>query len=73
MLCKRKYKVVHDEEVAVAMLYSRVEADFFDGCARNGYSFADAQAGVRNCNHHSTDLGRSMCYGMECFSGSYGT
>lgn len=47
MLCKRKYEVRHDEEVAVAMLYSRHEADFFAGCARNGFSFVEVQPGVR--------------------------
>lgn len=52
MLCKRKYKIAHDEDVAVAMLYSRTEADFWGGCARNGYSFAEAQPGVRSCNQH---------------------
>jgi hypothetical protein len=52
MLCKRKYKIAHDEEVAVAMLYSRAEADFFDGCARNGFAFAEVQMGVRGCNQH---------------------
>jgi hypothetical protein len=52
MLCKRKYQVAHDKDVAVAMLYSRTEADFFDGCARNGFVFTEAQTGVRGCNHH---------------------
>jgi len=48
MLCKRKYQVVHDEEVAVAMLYSRTETDFFSGCARNGFPFVPTQPGVQH-------------------------
>jgi hypothetical protein len=47
MLCKRKYEVACDEEIAVAMLYSRSEADFFAGCARNGHPFVETLAGVR--------------------------
>lgn len=47
MLCKRNYQVTHDEDVAVAMLYSRTEADFFDGCARHGFPFVETQPGVR--------------------------
>ena len=47
MLCKRKYEVVHDEEVAVALLYSRHESQFFVGCARNSFPFVEAQPGVR--------------------------
>ena len=47
MLCKRKYEVVQDDEIAVAMLYSRHEVNFFAGCARNGFSFSEAQPGVR--------------------------
>ena len=48
MLCKRKYKVARDEDVAVAMLYSHTEANFFAACADNGFPFAPAQVvGVR--------------------------
>lgn len=46
MLCKRKYKVVRDEDVAVAMLYSHTAADFFSGCADNGFRFEPTQVGV---------------------------
>jgi hypothetical protein len=46
-LCKRNYQVTHDEDVAVAMLYSHTEADFFDGCARHGFPFVETQPGVR--------------------------
>lgn len=46
MLCKRNYQVTHDEDVAVAMLYSRTEAGFFEGCARHGHPFAETQPGV---------------------------
>lgn len=51
MLCKRKYGVTHDEEVAVAMLYSRTEADFFAGCERSGCPFVETKPGVREGNH----------------------
>lgn len=47
MLCKRKYQAGHDGEVAVAMLYSRTETDFFADCARNGFPFVEQQPGVR--------------------------
>ena len=47
MLCKRTYQITHDEDVAVAMLYSRTETDFFDGCARHGFPFVETQPGVR--------------------------
>jgi len=47
MLCKRKYKVLRDEDVAVAMLYSHAETDFFAGCAANGFPFNPTQVGVR--------------------------
>lgn len=47
MLCKRKYEILHDEEVAVAMLYSRHDVNFFTGCARNSFPFVEAQPGVR--------------------------
>jgi hypothetical protein len=46
MLCKRNYQVTHDEDVAVAMLYSRTEADFFAGCDRHGFPFVETQPGV---------------------------
>lgn len=67
MLCKRKYQVAHDEEVAVALLYSRVDADFFEGCARNGFPFADALAGVRSCNRHALrfDAVDLVAFGQE--------
>ena len=41
MLCKRKYGLVHDEHVAVALLYSRAEPAFFATCAKNGYVFVE--------------------------------
>lgn len=47
MLCKLKYRVSHDKDIAVAMLYSRTEADFFTGCADNGFVFVETQPGVR--------------------------
>lgn len=46
MLCKRNYQVTHDEDVAVAMLYSRTEGNFFDGCSRHGFPFVETQPGV---------------------------
>ena len=52
MLCKRKYEVVEDDEIAVAMLYSHSQADFFAGCARSGYPFVQSQPGVM----HSSQL-----------------
>lgn len=56
LLCKRKYDVVHDHEVAVAMLYSRTEADFFSRCAHNGFPFAELQPGVRHCGSQAMGL-----------------
>lgn len=61
MLCKRKYGIQHDDEVAVAMMYSRTEADFFSGCARSGFPFVETQPGIRECRtlplrFHAIDL-----------------
>lgn len=61
MLCKRTYGIQHDDEVAVAMLYSRTEADFFAGCARSGFAFVETQPGIRECRtlplcFHAIDL-----------------
>ena len=47
MLCKRKYEVARDEDVAVAMLYSHTEADFFARCADSRLLFVETQPGVR--------------------------
>ncbi|MFO0574777.1 MAG: hypothetical protein U1A78_12350 [Polyangia bacterium] len=52
MLCKRKYGLVHDEHVAMALLYSRAEPAFFATCARNGYAFVEQAAGIRACEAH---------------------
>lgn len=52
MLCKRKYGLVHDEHVAVALLYSRAEPAFFATCAKNGYVFVEQAAGIRACEAH---------------------
>lgn len=38
-----------DRDVAVAMLYSHTEADFFAKCADNGFPFVQTQEGVRAC------------------------
>jgi hypothetical protein len=53
MLCKRKYGVARDGDVAVAMLYSRCEAGFFEGCADHGFPFSELKPGVRASCHHS--------------------
>jgi len=49
MLCKRKYGIRDDADVAVAMLYSRTDADFWEGCAGSGYPFEEIEPGVRAC------------------------
>ena len=61
MLCKRSYQAEQDADIAVAMLYSRTSADFFDRCARDGYHFAETQPGVRSSSplplsFHALDL-----------------
>jgi hypothetical protein len=47
MLCKRKYQVARDQDVAVAMLYSHAQADLFARCADNGFPFEQTQVGLR--------------------------
>jgi hypothetical protein len=47
LLCKRKYRIRRDVDVAVAMLYSHTDADFFAGCADSGYPFVETEPGVR--------------------------
>jgi hypothetical protein len=53
MLAKRKFEIKHDHEVAVAMLYSHTDADFFADCAHNGYVFTELEPGVRQCRQHA--------------------
>jgi hypothetical protein len=60
-LCKRKYKFWQDQELAVAMLYSATESEFFDRCAHNGFRFVPTQPGMQSfCEHaihyHAVDL-----------------
>lgn len=47
MLCKRKYSVRLDEDVAVVMLYSHTDADFFPDCERLGHRFDDIEPGIK--------------------------
>jgi hypothetical protein len=49
MLCKRKFAARYDESVAVVMMYSSVDSDFFADCARNGLSFVETEPGVSAC------------------------
>ena len=47
MLCKRKYSVRFDEDVAVVMLYSHTEVKFFADCRRLGHRFIEIQPGIQ--------------------------
>ena len=47
MLCKRKYSVKLDEDVAVVMLYSHTDSDFFADCERLGHRFVEIQPGIK--------------------------
>jgi hypothetical protein len=49
MLCKRKFAARYDESVAVVMMYSNVDNDFFADCARNGHCFVETEPGVSAC------------------------
>ena len=49
MLCKRKFAARYDESVAVVMMYSSTDSDFFADCARNGHCFVETEPGVSAC------------------------
>lgn len=52
MLCKRKYGIAEDRQVAVALLYSQAEPAFFAVCTENGYTFSELETGVWACERH---------------------
>ena len=49
MLCKRKFGLARDQEVRIALLYSRTEKGFFRKCRENGLTFRSMEPGIRCC------------------------
>ena len=52
MLCKRKFGLAEDGQVAVALLYSQAEPAFFSTCRANGYAFVEQETGIWACEQH---------------------
>lgn len=52
MLCKRKFGLAQDSEVAVALLYSQAEPAFFATCRDNGHTFVETETGIWACEQH---------------------
>ncbi len=50
MLCKRKYELVEDASVRIAMLYSHTGKAFFDASKANGLNFRRVETGIRRCD-----------------------
>ncbi len=60
MLCKRKFEITYDRDVRVAMLYSRAEKGFFEGCKANAMTFQNVEDGIKRC-----DRGRLVMLAMN--------